>query len=99
MQDQDDIEEVADRYRLHLRACAGLQTIENFMTSPYFTDNGRASTLHPAWEWDVTALREDQARLARAFVEQVRHPIEEPYPHWHSMSESEKDEAIRKAGF
>ncbi len=71
MEERDDIEDIADRYRLHLQACAGRQTVENFRASPYFTDNGRASTLHLAWEWDVAALREDQAKLAKAFVERM----------------------------
>lgn len=52
------------RYRQHLTAISGEQTVEAFRESPYFEQQVCGSH----WRWDEMQLRIDQAALAAACV-------------------------------
>jgi hypothetical protein len=73
---------------IQIAACGHENTsaTQSNMTLFALCDDGRLWALNGAtWDWDAVPL-----------------PIPEsdngdPYPHWNSMSEADKDEAIRKA--
>lgn len=61
---EEQIQKAHDRYKRHMKAVSGRQTMDAFFDSPYMVCPGRGQ----AWHWAEDMMRIDCVILAEAYV-------------------------------
>ena len=82
----EQIAGACERYRKHIEAVSGEQTIDAFCASPYMRIPGRGIP----WHWDEDMMRVDCVILATMYVEEHSHEPDAANEAEHRKGESGK---------